>query len=118
MAAAWEDVSIEQRNDVGIVWFERPHRLNAFRLITFQMLREVLDQLAQDPAVRAVVITGRGRGFCAGEDLDEMGQGAAGGFSVRGARRDLVRLQDLTRRILAFPARAQGGPSGYLDTTS
>ena len=62
-----------------------------------------LEQASSHLPRRAVVITGRGRGFCAGEDLDEMGQGAAGGFSVRGARRDLVRLQDLTRRILAFP---------------
>ncbi len=103
MAGEWEDIRIEGRGDVAIVWFERPDRLNAFRLRTFQMLHEALDQLAQDSTVRAVVMTGRGRAFCAGEDLAEMDHGAAAGFSVRGARRDLVRLQDLTRKLLSFP---------------
>ncbi len=103
MAGEWEDVGIERRGDVAVLWLERPHRLNAFRLVTFQMLHEALDQLAQDPGVRAVVITGRGRAFCAGEDLDEMNRGAALGFSVRAARRDLTRLQDLTRKLLSFP---------------
>jgi len=97
-----EDLSIERRGDVAIVWFERPDRLNAFRFVTFEMLHRALDHLAGDGAVRAVVLTGRGRGFCAGEDLEEMEGGARGGFGVRSAMRDLTRLQDLTRKVLSF----------------
>ena len=88
---------------VAVTWFERPDRLNAFRLATFQMLHEALDQVGADDGVRAVVLTGRGRGFCAGEDLDEMDGGASRGFSVRAARADLTRLQNLTRKLLSFP---------------
>ena len=103
MRAVWDDLTIEPRGDVAIVWFERPDRLNAFRPATFQMLHEALELVAMDNGVRAVVLTGRGRGFCAGEDLEEM-DGAVGlGFTVRAARRDLTRLQDLTRKLLAFP---------------
>ena len=58
--------------DVAVIWFERPDRLNAFRLATFQMLHEAFDQVSADDAVRAVVLIGRGRGFCAGEELEEM----------------------------------------------
>ena len=72
MGAAWEDLTIGRRGDVAVIWFERPDRLNAFRLATFQMLHEALDQVSADDAVRAVVLIGRGRGFCAGEELEEM----------------------------------------------
>ncbi len=103
MGVTWEDLTVERRGDVSIVWFERPERLNAFRLATFAMLHEALDLLADDAGVRAVVLTGRGRGFCAGEDLEEMDGAADRGFTVRAARADLSRLQNLTRKILGFP---------------
>lgn len=114
MPTTWEDLTIERRGDTAIIWFERPDRLNAFRMVTFQMLHEALDTLARETGVRGVVLTGRGRGFCAGEDLAEMDGGADRGFSVRAARRDLVRLQDLTRKLLAFPkpvVAAVNGPA-------
>jgi enoyl-CoA hydratase/carnithine racemase len=51
----------------------RPQRLNA---ITFQMydeLEETVAQMAADRTTRVVIITGAGRGFCAGQDLKELG---------------------------------------------
>ncbi len=114
MSPVWEDLSIERRGVTAIVWFERPDRLNAFRLVTFQMLHDALDLLVEDAGVRGVVLTGRGRGFCAGEDLVEMDGGAGRGFTVRSARRDLSRLQDLTRKLLSFPkpvVAAVNGPA-------
>jgi enoyl-CoA hydratase/carnithine racemase len=59
------------RDGVVLVTLDRPERMNA---ITFQMFDEMHDLCAQlfaDPSARAVVITGAGRGFCAGLDLDE-----------------------------------------------
>lgn len=103
MRTGWEDLTVEHRADVAVIWFERPDRLNAFRLATFQMLHEALDQVAADDGVRAVVLTGRGRGFCAGEDLEEMDGGVGRGITVRAARGDLTRLQNLTRKLLSFP---------------
>ena len=103
MRTGWEDLTVEYRDDVAVIWFERPDRLNAFRLATFRMLHEALDQVAADDGVRAVVLTGRGRGFCAGEDLEEMDGGVGRGITVRAARDDLTRLQDLTRKLLVFP---------------
>ena len=103
MRTGWEDLTVESRDDVAVIWFERPDRLNAFRLATFQMLHEALDQVGADDGVRAVVLTGRGRGFCAGEDLEEMDGGVGRGITVRAARGDLTRLQNLTRKLLSFP---------------
>ena len=49
----------------------RPEKLNAFNPEMHQALREGLERAADDAAVRAVVLTGAGRGFCAGQDLSE-----------------------------------------------
>src|SRR2546425_4187432 len=71
-----EAIQLEQRDGVLSVTLTRPDVLNA---INDQMLRELLDALRQagrDAAVRCVVLTGSGRGFCSGQDLrDRAGPG-------------------------------------------
>jgi 2-(1,2-epoxy-1,2-dihydrophenyl)acetyl-CoA isomerase len=64
-------VVYEERGAVALVTLNRPDALNSF---TRQMHRELwaaLDQAEANPSVRALVITGAGRGFCAGADLAE-----------------------------------------------
>ena len=51
------------------VTLDRPDRLNAFTVPMQRELCDVIDRVDADPEVRVVVITGRGRGFCAGADL-------------------------------------------------
>lgn len=61
----------EVRDGVAVVTLNRPEALNS---LTDEMKGELLDAfkaLERDPAIRAVVITGEGRGFCAGEALNE-----------------------------------------------
>lgn len=111
---AGPDLQLEAHGAVWVVWFNRPDRLNAFRDATFDGLHQALDGLAVADDVAGVVLTGRGRAFCAGEDLDEMNGYAATGFTVREGRRQLIRLQALTRTLLAFPkpvAAAINGPA-------
>lgn len=50
----------------------RPHQYNALSEGLIEALHRTLDAIAEDPTVRVVVITGAGRGFCAGHDLKEM----------------------------------------------
>ncbi len=64
-----ETIRIEKSGGVATVTLDRPEKLNAF---TMQMARDwftVLDDVDADDAVRAVIVTGAGRGFCAGADL-------------------------------------------------
>jgi len=66
---ALETIRIEKSEGVATVTLDRPERLNAF---TMQMARDwftVLDDVDADDAVRVVIVTGAGRGFCAGADL-------------------------------------------------
>jgi 2-(1,2-epoxy-1,2-dihydrophenyl)acetyl-CoA isomerase len=65
-----EDVVLHERRDgFGVVTLNRPDRLNAFNEEQHLRLRAVLEDCASDPACRAVLLTGAGRGFCAGQDL-------------------------------------------------
>src|ERR1700753_1397146 len=53
---------------VAILTFNRPDRLNAWGPDIAAGFYAAIDRAEQDPAVRAIVLTGRGRGFCAGAD--------------------------------------------------
>jgi enoyl-CoA hydratase/carnithine racemase len=56
---------------VALVTLNRPERLNALTFPTFDELHDLCRRLGSDEATRVVVLTGAGRGFCAGLDLDE-----------------------------------------------
>ena len=53
------------------ITLNRPDKLNAFNSQMHQELRKALERAADEPEVRALLLTGAGRGFCAGQDLSE-----------------------------------------------
>jgi len=66
-------VVAEPREDgITVVRLNRPDRLNAMRDMVFEHAVEVLDEVAADPGCRVVVLTGAGRAFSAGGDLDAL----------------------------------------------
>jgi 2-(1,2-epoxy-1,2-dihydrophenyl)acetyl-CoA isomerase len=62
---------VELRDGVLLLTLNRPDVLNSFTRVMAQAMQAALTRAANDPAVRAVLITGAGRGFCAGQDLSE-----------------------------------------------
>lgn len=66
-------VQLERRGAIAVVRLNRPDRLNAFTLEMRTRIIEVFDECDADDSIRAIVLTGSGRAFCAGADL------AAGG---------------------------------------
>ncbi len=64
---------------VRVITLNRPAALNSFTAAMHAQLLPALEAAAADGAVRAVVITGAGRGFCAGQDLNDPGLSAAAG---------------------------------------
>jgi 2-(1,2-epoxy-1,2-dihydrophenyl)acetyl-CoA isomerase len=56
---------------VRTITLNRPAALNSFTAALHGALLQALDEAAADPGVRAVVVTGAGRGFCAGQDLND-----------------------------------------------
>jgi 2-(1,2-epoxy-1,2-dihydrophenyl)acetyl-CoA isomerase len=64
-------VLLDVTHGVATVTLNRPESMNALNIATKSLLLATLRQVAQDPAVRCVVLTGTGRAFCVGQDLRE-----------------------------------------------
>ena len=78
----YETLLVEQIEGVVEVTLNRPEKYNA---LTAQVAREVMDvckKVGRDASMRAILLTGAGRGFCAGQDLDEVDD-RAGDHSFR-----------------------------------
>lgn len=67
-----ESVVYEERGAVALLTLNRPQTLNSFTREMHQRLRDLLDRAEAAPHIRALVLTGAGRGFCAGLDLSEL----------------------------------------------
>ncbi|WP_207839729.1 enoyl-CoA hydratase-related protein [Williamsia soli] len=66
-------VELERRGAVGVVCLNRPDRLNAFTLEMRTRIIAAFDECDADDSIRAIVLTGKGRAFCAGADLEAGG---------------------------------------------
>lgn len=66
---AYENIEFEIVDGVAVIRLNRPDRLNAFNDGLLVDLKSAFDTVESDDAIRAVLITGNGRGFCAGADL-------------------------------------------------
>lgn len=97
------DILFENHDNVAVVTFNRPGVLNAFRRAMFGQLLDVLERVATDDSVRAVVLTGAGRAFSAGIDLEEVSHLFGGSMGPEEARAELRDMQALTRRMVALP---------------
>lgn len=65
-------VLFEVRNSIAFITLNRPEKYNAFNRSMALMLQGFLQQSNEDDAVRCIVITGNGKGFCAGQDIEEV----------------------------------------------
>ena len=92
---------IEQVKDgVAVLTLNRPDRLNAMSRPMLDALLEALPRLAEDPAVGVVVLTGAGRGFCAGGDVKAMAEGNELGGQTMEDRAQALRSRMETSRWL------------------
>ncbi len=82
---------------VRLITLNRPSRLNAITAELLEDLNRALSSANQDPAIRAIVLTGAGRAFCSGDDLKDF-QAQLG--SEPKVRAYIERIQDVSRSIL------------------
>ncbi|MGA1362152.1 MAG: crotonase/enoyl-CoA hydratase family protein [Ilumatobacteraceae bacterium] len=87
-----QEVSLDIEDGIATVTLNRPDKLNAFTGRMMNELIEVFDRTDSDDGVKAVIITGAGRGFCAGADLssggDTFSRGGSDVISRQGVPRD------------------------------
>ena len=72
-------ILVAHQGGVATITLNRPQRLNSFTAAMHARLREVLAALHADASLRCVVLTGAGRAFCAGQDLDDVPAGEGPG---------------------------------------
>ena len=71
MGNAYQCIALEVEGGVATLTLNRPERLNAFNPAMHLEVRQALDSLRSSDQVRALVLTGAGRGFCTGQDLND-----------------------------------------------
>ncbi len=81
-ARRYETVLLYRAGGAAKIVLNRPERMNAWSNAMSRDLLEVLRDLAGDERVRAVMLTGAGRGFCSGADLKDAMAGTAGGATL------------------------------------
>lgn len=69
IASTYQYILFEQRDRVGIITLNRPDRLNAWTYDMDAEIHDAIEKCNEDPGVGAIVVTGAGRGFCAGADI-------------------------------------------------
>jgi enoyl-CoA hydratase/carnithine racemase len=103
-----DPVLIAVRDGVAILTLNRPERLNAWTQALEDRYFDLLERCAADPDVRVLVVTGAGRGFCAGADMEDLQTiGASGIDSARARER---RKQTLPLSIPKPIVAAINGP--------
>lgn len=68
----YQFLQLEKQNAVGLLRLNRPETLNAFNGVMVREIPVALRELLQDEGVRVVVLTGNGKGFCAGADVKHL----------------------------------------------
>ncbi|KKK45011.1 MAG: putative enoyl-CoA hydratase echA8, partial [Candidatus Lokiarchaeum sp. GC14_75] len=75
MSPDYETILYEKKDKVAVITLNRPERLNAINVQMNSDLKNSLKVAKEDSDVRAIVITGAGKAFCAGADVGEFASG-------------------------------------------
>ena len=115
----YEYIIFEQRDRVGLITLNRPDRLNAWTYDMDAEIHDAIEACNDDDGIGAIVVTGAGRGFCAGADvkgfnrsIEQRAEGAkhTNGLGVGEATREAVHLAGFLRAAKPIIA-AVNGPS-------
>jgi enoyl-CoA hydratase/carnithine racemase len=88
-------------NSIATLVLNRPEELNAWTYTLEGLFFEALDAAVADPTVRVLVVTGAGRGFCAGASMRLLGDGDRSLMPDRSRRRRLIELLEYPKPIIA-----------------
>ncbi|MFC7700552.1 enoyl-CoA hydratase-related protein [Bradyrhizobium sp. GCM10028915] len=111
-----EQMKFEVSDGVATITFDRPDKMNAWTPVMESELRRLMAIATEDDGVRAIVITGAGRGFCAGADMGRLSDASSGNATVA-APVVPISDDDLAQRysyLLAVPKPIIAGINGAI----
>ncbi len=94
----------ERKDGIGRVTINRPEQMNSLNRAFLGELGRILDESENDDDIRVLVLTGRGKAFCAGADIDEIrgfGSASAGYDFIQLAQRTFQRIETLGKPVVA-----------------
>lgn len=111
----YQNILYETSDGIATITLNRPEKLNAY---TTEMGEEVVDAFArirEDAAARSVILTGAGRGFCAGVDLEHLKAHRTGANAPAGSPRlgEEAFLTELPQQLLEFPKPVIAAINGH-----
>jgi enoyl-CoA hydratase/carnithine racemase len=68
----FKEILYEEKGPVAVITLNRPDRMNALTMLTHRELEKAIDIVEKDEKIRVVVLTGAGRGFCSGDDVQDI----------------------------------------------
>jgi enoyl-CoA hydratase/carnithine racemase len=113
------EILVEKQDGVAVLTLNRPERLNAITTTMLDGFAKALVELDADRDVRVIVITGAGRGFCAGLDLQDQasgqGLGGSGGIGAATQKFNLREAPPIVLNNVDKPTicALNGGAAGY-----
>jgi 2-(1,2-epoxy-1,2-dihydrophenyl)acetyl-CoA isomerase len=111
---AYQNILTDVTDGIGTVTLNRPDKLNAYTTEMGDEVTEALRAWRDDDAVRVVILTGNGRGFCAGVDLEHLKAHEAGANASKGPRlgeEDF--LKKLPLEMVEFPKPLIAAVNGH-----
>ncbi|WP_339031551.1 enoyl-CoA hydratase-related protein [Bradyrhizobium symbiodeficiens] len=112
-----EQMKFEVSDRVATITFDRPDKMNAWTPVMESELRRLMAIASEDDDVRAIVITGAGRGFCAGADMGRLSDASSGNTSAAPPVAPAESDDDLAQRysyLLAVPKPIIAGINGAI----
>lgn len=93
---SYKQIIFEKSEQIGTITLNRPERLNAYTITMGKEMRDALQKVENDPDLRVAIVTGAGRGFCAGQDLAE------GGDTFDYSKQDEASKEEMQIDMLTF----------------
>jgi enoyl-CoA hydratase/carnithine racemase len=112
--SAYEDILYEVKDRIAVVTLNRPEKLNAWTAPMQASVKRAVVDAANDDNVRVIVITGAGRGFCAGADMGNLQQIRPGKWNERELARADHDVEAPKSNLGPDVSAEYGGRFGYL----
>ena len=98
---SYETLAVEKDEAIAVVTMNRPQQLNALSFALVKEMATALEALDQDPAIRAIVLTGGEKVFAAGADIKEMAEATAFEERLRGRLAYRDRINRISKPLIA-----------------